>query len=866
MSRSEYEKVKTHLLKLLAQDSDVRKAQLASLAQSDPLLHGELQSLLSHHQEAASILDSEILPAGQTLVDTSLLDACSQIPDQLRPYIIEKVIGEGGMGVVYQALQTSPLRRHVAIKHVRLGMDTARILERFQGESQALARMNHPNIATVHDAGVDPNGRPYFVMEFVDGQSMIHWCRNHKPTLSQKLDVFLILCEAVQHAHQKGIIHRDLKPGNLLIDTSEETPRLKIIDFGIAKVLDDSQDAGLTRPGLVLGTPSYMSPEQFGAFGGQADTRTDVYALGAVLFEMLTGESPVVSEGASLEQARLAVLENKPNRPPGVPTDLANVLLMALRKDPERRYASVDQMAADIQRFQKGAPVVAHADSWHYRTKKFVGRNKLAVGLLSLVFLLMAGATLMVSLQSQRIKQQRNRALAAEMNARNEAETAREVSDFLVGLIAAGSPDENPGKSLTVREVVDAGAQRINTELQDRPAIQWRLLSVLGEVYTGLGHLDRADSLLSQTLATQQKVFGPEHAEIAITLEQWGTVAHGQSRFSLAVLRYRRALDMLLRLEGKESVRSAYLMNSLAVALDAQGDYEEAKPLYEEALALNRMLLGDVDPEVAWGLNTLGQSRWRLGHYLEAQEMFGEAVQLSRRIFDGPHPDLMAALNNYGGSLHLNGELEASEKSLREALNGYQHIFPDGHFGVGRAHTNYALVLKELGRQEEALFHYEQGAAHMEEMGGNQHFHYAKSLLNLGFFRLALGQIDQGLLEMQTAHGIMVERVGQNHPYCAKSHLFYAEGLVQKGRPEAAVAAAEIGMAIHLERLDPLHPLVATARETLAISLAALGEQERARLEARQAIEILANSLGPGHYQTLKTKTRLQEAGLVSIP
>ena len=851
MSGSRYQDLKEQVLRLLDLPRGERRRRLEQLKSDAPTLHAELADLLGHHENCAAILDADLLPA-------------APVPRRLGPYLVREVIGEGGMGVVYRADQTAPIRRPVAIKHVRLGMDTARIVARFQAESQALARMSHPNIATVHDAGSDDRGRPYFVMELVDGIPINRWCEETNPSREQRLDLFLVLCGAIQHAHQKGVIHRDLKPGNLLVGGPPDAPCLKVIDFGIAKALDETE-VQMTRPGLIMGTPHYMSPEQFGAFGGGADTRTDVYALGVILHELLTGEPPLGVGETSPARVRRAVLEDDPTRPRGLPADLANIVLMALRKDPDRRYSSVDQLAADIGRFRRGEPVAAHPDSWRYRSTRFMARNRLAVAASGALLIVLVAFTATVMWQAEGTRRQRNRALEAEHEARVEAETAREVSDFLVGLFAEASPDQNPtGAGLTVREAVDAGARRIDRDLRDQPAIRWRLLQVLGEVYAGLGRMDSADTLLNRTLTVQEQVFGPEHAEIAATLERLGTLAHSQGDYDLAVARFRRALAMQERVAGPGTAQAAYYMNALAIALEARGDYGEARPLYEDALALNRKLLGDEDPEVAWGLNTLGQSRWRLGDYAAAQVLFEEAVSLSRRIFDGPHPDLQAALNNLGGCQRLNGQLDLSLATLEEALAGYQAIYPEGHPGVARAQVAVGATLLEQERAEEALPHFERGAALMARTAGEEHVQFARALAGLGRCRLALGKTRQGLADLEAALGIARATVGDRHPVSADLQLALAEGLTALGRHEQAMAAARAGLQIRQERLEAGHPLVADARLQLAATLAAAGLQDEARSQGGQALTALAAGLGPDHHQTTKGKARLSQAGLPS--
>ena len=872
MSPSDFQRQRTELLRLLELGADARAVRLAELAAADPNLHDALVSLLAHQDTPASLVDDGLVGSGLGTGVAETLDALrAQRPERIGPYEIREVIGEGGMGVVYRAEQTAPVQREVAIKHIRLGMDTARIVARFQAESQALARMNHPHIASLYDAGVDEAGRPYFVMELVAGSPVTHWCRDHDADLDTRLDIFLTLCSAVQHAHQKGIIHRDLKPGNLLVTTLAGQPHPKVIDFGIAKALDES-DTEMTLMDAVMGSPHYMSPEQLGAFGGGADTRSDVYALGVVLYELLTGSIPYRIDTAHPDEIRRIVIEERPESPrdrlggrhSGLPRDLDTIVMMALRKDPSRRYSSVDQFADDIRHLRRGEPVIARANSWRYRTGRFIGRNRLPVGALSLLMILLLSFTGAVVHQSEKIRSERNRAVSAEETAHVEAETAQEVTEFLVALFADAQPAQNRGQPMSVRELADSGAARVRTDLADQPAIQWRLLATLGDVYAGLGLEDAADTLFTEAMAVQMQVFGPEHPEIAGLLEKLGTVAHGQGNYPLSASRNRQALDMLRRIEGTDTPRSAYIMNSLAVALEAQGDYETAEPLYEEALALNRRLLGDEDPEVAWGLNTLGQIRWRTGNYLAAQVLFQEAVDLARKLYGGQHPDLCAALNNLGGCLLLNGDLERGRAILQEALDDYRTLYNEDHPGVGRGMINLGGALVELGRTREALALYENGAALQLRLVGPDHLYYARSLGGLGRCLVHHGRPADGVTKLRQAVAVAESATDPRHPDVARQLVWLSEGLIALGETDAARAHAERALDIRLTRLGPDHPLVAQARLCLAEAVAAQGDRTTARAWAEDAVAVLAGRLGPDHYQTKKARVQLRDAGLTS--
>jgi eukaryotic-like serine/threonine-protein kinase len=838
MNREQFRRQHREIVKILALPEAEQAAYLIELESTDAEFHAQILSLLQHRETPPSIIESGPLTGelGEGLTG-ALADLHHHTPEQIGPYQILEVLGEGGMGVVYRAEQTAPIRRQVAIKVIKLGMDTRSIVARFQGESQALALMNHPHIATVYDAGVDERGRPYFVMELAEGVPVTQWCDAQTASLDTRLDLFLTLCDAVQHAHQKGVIHRDLKPGNLLVCERDGTPFPTVIDFGIAKALDDAPDVGgMTLAGQLMGTPDYMSPEQLGEVEGGADTRTDVYALGRVLQELLAGA------GSGSTQSG----------------DLGNIVQMAVRENPERRYSSVDQFSDDIKHYRRGEPVVATADSLGYRIGRFVNRNRTSVGLMATALALLLGFTTTVAVQGERVRRERNRAVEAEQTATLEAETTSEVAGFLVDLFSLADPARTRGEVMTARAMVDSGAVRIRSELSDRPIIQGRIMETLGDLYLKLGAHARAETLLTETLSVRQAALGADHVDIARTLEHLGTLAHDQGQYELAVERIGQSLAMLRRLGLEDTALTAFVTNSLAVSLEGLGRYEEAAPLYEAALAKNRELLGEEDPEVCWGLNTMGQIRWRQGEYLTAQTYFEDAVRLARRLYGDIHPDLCAALNNLGGCLILNGDYERAERILREAMEDYRALYGEDHAGVGRADINWAGVLDKLGRREEALAVFERGNAIQWRVLGAEHPYYARGLARLGLAHAQAGDGERGVAEIRRALRITAESMGSGHPSMAVQSLYLAEALLLVGRLDEAESIARAALEIRTGRLSHEHPLVAEAQLILAEIFAAQGDADRARTWTGDAVDILRTTLGENHAATRLAAARLR--------
>ncbi len=444
------------------------------------------------------------------------------------PYRLLHLVGEGGMGEVWLAEQTHPVRRQVALKVIKAGMDTAQVVTRFEAERQALALMDHPAIATVYDGGSTPEGRPYFAMEYVKGEPITAYCDRQRLTTQARLELFMQVCEGVQHAHQKGIIHRDLKPSNVLVAIQDDHPVPKIIDFGVAKATAQhlTERTLYTELGVMIGTPEYMSPEQAEMGGLDIDTRTDVYALGVILYELLTGALPIDRKEhrqAGFAEIQRTIREKEPPRPSTRITqlgpasteaatnrhteprrlaselrgDLDWVTMRALEKDRTRRYQTANALAADVRHHLSNEPVSAGPPGTIYRAGKFVRRHRFGVAAAATVALLLVTLAATMTVQARRIARERDRA-------NREAETAKQVSEFLVGMFETTNPFEGRGKDVPVGDVLDRGAQRIATELRGQPEVRAALMNTMGRVYYDLGVYDKAAELVEEALTYRE--------------------------------------------------------------------------------------------------------------------------------------------------------------------------------------------------------------------------------------------------------------------------------------------------------------------------------------------------------------------------
>ena len=664
--------------------------------------------------------------------------------------ILQK-LGEGGMGEVYEAEQTEPIRRRVALKIIKWGMDTKQVVARFESERQALALMNHPNIAKVFDAGATEQGRPYFVMEHVKGIPITEYCDTHRLDNRQRLDLFNQVCEGVQHAHQKGIIHRDIKASNVLVMIQDDRPVPKIIDFGVAKAVAQrlTERTLFTEMGQLIGTPEYMSPEQAEMTGLDIDTRTDVYSLGVLLYELLVGVLPFESEdlrSAGFDEVRRKIREEEPPKPstrlttPGFDTDHAMksrqtdlsaltkqlkgeldwITMKAMAKDRTQRYASASELAADVIRYLKHEPVMAGPPSATYRLRKYVRRHKVGVAAVALVVIAVVigitGTTFGLL-----------KAVKAERLAKEEAETAQRVSDFLVDLFEVSDPSEAKGNSVTAREIMDKGAEKIEKELLEQPRIQSRLMETMGRVYRNLGLYSMAAPILEKSLALKRKVYGEEHLEVAAGLHTLAVLYDTQGKYQEAESFFRQSLAIKEKIFGQDHPEVARSLNSIAVVNWNQGKYDKAEPLFQRSLAIKEKALGPDDPDVGNTLTNLGVLYHLQSKFAEAEPLFKRALSISEKEFGEAHPDVAASLNNLGSLYEDMGNREEAEPLYERALMIWEKALGPEHSDVGIALHNLANLYRDQGKYDKAEPYYERSEAIFKKALGEEHPYVAYS-------------------------------------------------------------------------------------------------------------------------------------------
>jgi len=708
-------------------------------------------------------------------------------PETIGSYRLLQRLGSGGMGEVYEAEQIEPIKRRVALKIIKWGMDTKQVVARFESERQALALMNHPNIAKVFEAGATEQGRPYFAMEYVKGIPLNDYCDKYKLSTPERLELFVQVCEGIQHAHQKGIIHRDIKASNVLVTVHDDKRLPKIIDFGVAKATAQrlTERTVFTEMGQLIGTPEYMSPEQAEMTGLDIDTRTDVYSLGVLLYELLVGVLPFESDdlrSGGFDEVRRKIREVEPPKPstrlttPGFDTKHATrsrrtdllsltrqlkgeldwITMKAMAKDRTRRYASASELAADIERYLKHEPVVAGPPSAIYRLRKYVRRHRTAVAAAALVVV-----ALVIGITGTSIGLVK--ATKAENKAREEAETAQRVSDFLVELFHISDPGEAKGNTITAREILDRGAEKIETELSGQPLIQARLMDTMGLVYRNLGLYEAASSLLEEALEKRRQALGRDDLVVSRSLHSLGTLVYAKGDYSQAEKLFREALEIKRKFLGDEDLEVAEVLNDLAMTLKALGNLTDAEPLYRESLAINRKILGNEHERVAQSVNNFGMFLYRKGDYDEAEKLFREALEMNRRLLGAEHPEVSTNMNNLALVLRDKGSYEEAEEMFRQVLELDRKFLGENHPYIAMTFNNLGALLVRKGAYDEAEQSFREAISVFKKTFPDDHWQIANSSSLLGGCLTRLARYSEAERLLVESYSLLKKQFGENH-------------------------------------------------------------------------------------------------------
>lgn len=796
---------------VLQRPPDERTAWLRATCGSDPEVYARVERLLAQEAEAEVALGESATDFAEHLLDSVGREAEVGFAPGTRvgPYAIVEEIGRGGMGAVYRAERADgAFEKTVALKLVKRGMDTDAVLRRFHAERQILAGLDHPGIARLLDAGEADDGRPFLVMELVEGAPITAYADARGLEVEARVALVEEAAEAVAYAHRHLVVHRDLKPGNILVASGEaregargigkggearvsapeassasvsvsplspshiplpsRAARVKLLDFGIARLL--TPEAGATRGPRFL-TPEYAAPEQ--ARGEATTTATDVYALGAILYELLTGQRPGAEPLAPSAVA-------PPERRRALRGDLDTLCLAALHPDPERRYRSADALLDDLRRRRQRLPLAARPDSWGYRARRFAARHRWGVGVATGLLLLVASGVIALAV--------------VQRETARERDAAEEVAAFMADVFAAADPYSDVRlDTLRAPDLLARGAERARHDLADQPALQARLLHLIGTTYLRLDRLDDARPLLNDALRTRQRLFGADHEAVAETRQSLGTLALHEGRYDDAEAHLTAAVETFRQRLGPEHETTRSALRSLVALYDDTARYTEAEAVLSQMLPSVRRA-GD-DAELGRTLHSLGMIVRSQERFAEAEPLFREALAIQAGGLDPEHPDNLATQSELGGVLRELGRTDEAVRLHREVVEGWRQAVGDEHRETEIARTQLAETLLASGAHEASI----------------------------ELYRAVLGRT--------------VERVGGDHPGAGIIGALLAGAYHEAGQWEAAESGYREALRAMGVGLPPDHVRVARASAGLGATLTARGrypEAEAALLEAQR--------------------------------
>jgi len=814
-------------------------------------------------------------------------------PTHIGPYRILDVLGEGGMAVVYLAQQSEPLKRRVALKILKLGMDSKQVVARFESERQALAVLDHPNIAKIFDGGLTDTGRPYFVMEWVQGIPVTDYCDQHRLTTNERVELFETICSAVQHAHHKALIHRDLKPSNILVSVVDEKPQAKIIDFGIAKAtsINLTEQTLVTKIGQVIGTPQYMSPEQADITGLDVDTRTDVYSLGVVLYELLVGVVPLDLTAVAEQAVRVALREKDPPKPSTRITELGDtgeeiakarhtnsrhlrrqlkgdldwIAMKAMEKDRTRRYATVNGLALDLGRYLEHKSVTAGSPSIAYRMSKFVRRHRLGVASAAAVLVAIIAGSVLATVGMVRAQR-------AEQEAAAEAATSKAINDFLQETLGAASPWRGgQGRDVTILEALGTAVSRIDEAFDDQPLVAAALQNTIGRTYLRLGSYELADPLLRSSLDIRRSLLEEEHKDVAESLQYLGVLRLQQDIVGEAEQHLTQALNIYRELFGDSHPRTVETLADYSLLLLSLSRYEEAIQLNYEILDHRRVLYGDEHIEVALGLNDQGWAHLLADKLEESERFYRDAIAMYGRLLEKARPQESVAIQNWlnlslanlATSLRLLGRLDESEAVYRQVIEANSRLLGDVHPRIAGNLTGLAAVITERGEDLDAAMTLHRQAVDMQrQIHGDNSAKFASSLVYLANAILAQGDhrgaAATNLEALEIFRDLASEGNGLPSWYASTANNV-GFSLLSAGDCEEALPYFVEAVEQYEDMPEAKHAGAANSRSHYGACLTELERYEEAEAALQAAYPVLRAERGDEHEWTTRVADRLAD-------
>jgi eukaryotic-like serine/threonine-protein kinase len=923
-----------------------RAAYLEKTCAGNHSLRAEVEALLRANEKPPRLLDN--LPAGTATIDPPL---SAERPGALiGPYKLLQQIGEGGMGTVFLAEQTHPVQRKVAVKVIKAGMDSRQVIARFEAERQALAMMDHVNIARVLDAGMtgsEPDaqaraagtlacaagsGRPYFVMELVHGVPITKYCDDNHLTPRERLELFVPVCQAIQHAHQKGIIHRDIKPSNVMVTLYDGKPVPKVIDFGVAKATEQrlTERTLFTQYGTMIGTFEYMSPEQAEMSALGVDTRSDIFSLGVLLYELLTGSTPLthkrLKEAVFAEVLRL-IKEEEPPKPstrlsdsgealatisaqrqmePAKLTKLMRgeldwIVMKCLEKDRNRRYETASAFAADVQCYLKDEPVQACPPSTWYRLRKFALRNKgpvaAGVALAALLALGIVGtsiglawalreeraaiaaataeaqqrqdaetqrdrAKIAEALATERllaVTKEKERATAAEANAKEEAAVAKAVTDFLQNdLLAEAAPAKNPrNKKVTVEEVLGRAAARIAGKFDQQPRIEAAIRQTIGDTYRELGNYPAAQPHLERALEVWRRVLGEEHPDTINSMNNLAALYWDQGHYPKAEPLWVKVLEVGRRVRGEGHPDTINSMNNLAALYRDQGQYAKADPLFVKVLEVRRRVQGEEQPETLQSMNNLAMLYRDQGQYSKAEPLLVKTLEVGRRILGEEHPDTLQFMSNLADLHRTQGQYPKAEPLAVKSLEVRRRVLGEEHPDTLISMNNLAMLYRAQGQYAKAEPLLVKTLEVRGRVLGEEHPETLTSKDNLALLYQDQGQYSKA--EPLTVEALEVRRrvLGEEHSETLTSMNNLAALYLENWQFDKAEPLFVKGLEVSRRVLGEEHPDTLVAMINLAMLHRAQAQFAKAEPLMVKTLDVSRRVPGEEHPDTLQFMNNL---------
>ncbi len=860
--------------RLLALERHERRRILESSA-VEAAVRAEVESLLGYHATASARFDTPIVSPQALLEAVDRLTAAppgepADDPEIVGPYHITRKLGEGGMGTVYLAEQREPLRRRVAVKLIKLGMDTRAVIRRFDAERQALALLNHPNIARAIDAGATSDGRPYFVMEYVDGEPITAYCDRHRLDLTTRLKLFVEVCRAIQHAHQKGIIHRDIKPSNVIVSHENANPVPKVIDFGVAKAIHQrlTEETLHTVHGILIGTPEYMSPEQSDANASDVDTRADIYSLGVMLYELLVGAVPIAGDSfrqATGEELHRMVREHVPEKPTtrlsrlgaraeesarnrntdartlrrSLRGDLDWIVMKCLEKDRDRRYAAAAELADDIERHLRREPVSAGPPSTTYRVARFVRRHRITVvGSAVVLAVLFAGV---VSTAVFAVRESRQRA------------TAQAIADFLnQELLAQADPHEQPDRDITLREVLERASDKVERRFENRPLVKAALHVTLGDAFHGLGEYQSAAAHYQSAFELRAAALGANHQDSLTCRYKLASILYEQGRFdTLAHELQTLQTDVITEL-GNNHPLATKVRIALGDAYDALGHYDQAEQVWSDALTVQRRRSPPDNPDLLTTASNLGLLYQEQKRWAESEPLLREAYETRRRAHGEDHPDTLLSQASLGWLYVQMARFEDAEQLLTNCVDRANIVLGTDHPRTLSYKWLLAGLYETTDRMDEALELQVDLMEQRRQALGPEHPDTIRAMNSLAQLYVTMDRLKEAQPLWREVCHLTSKIHGEAHPYTISAYHGLSRVRRMQGHPEEALSLSTKVVSLARRHLPDGHWYLGSYLTNHGKCLAAANRHYEAAVALEEACKIYRAVFGDDHDRTQK--------------